>query len=477
MSVLHRYIIRSFIGPFCATFLVMIFFLLMQFLWKYIDDLVGKGVEWYYLIELLFYTSASLVPLALPISVLLSSLMTFGNLGEHNELAALKSSGVGLVRVMRPLIFLMLFICGSAFLFSNYVMPVANLKGETLLRNISTKKPALNIRAGVFYGGIEGFSIKIGEKYGPDRKLLREVYIYDHTSVEGKRKVIAAKRGAMDLTPDERFLLIDLEEGTSYEEVIPGNRKDRIRHPFIRSSFDRARLRFDLSSFQSGDLRQVRQKSFQMLNIDQLTVASDSLGVILTERKESVDRSFRSKYGFESTVDLEGDRIEEEGVVIAHLSPAMKHRALEHALRLAKTQRAYLDQLSEEFHWRNKVIARYRVEWHKKFSLSFAVLVLFFIGAPLGAIIRKGGIGLPVVVSVCIFIVYHTMSFSMEKMGRELVWTPAQSMWTASFILLPIGIFLTYKAATDSALLNMEAYLKPLENLKEWLARRGKKSD
>ena len=289
--------------------------------------------------------------------------------------------------------------------------------------------------------------------------------------------MIAAKRGAMNLTPDERFLLIDLEEGTSYEEVIPDNRKERIRHPFIRSSFDQARIRFDLSSFQTGNLRQVRQKSFQMLNIDQLTVASDSLGVILGERKESVDRSFRSKYGFESTVDLEGERIEEDEVVIAHLSPAMKHRALEHALRLAKTQRAYLDQLSEEFHWRNKVIARYRVEWHKKFSLSFAVLVLFFIGAPLGAIIRKGGIGLPVVVSVCIFIVYHTMSFSMEKMGRELVWTPAQSMWTASFILLPIGIFLTYKAASDSALLNMEAYLKPLENLKEWLARRGKKSD
>ena len=324
----------------------------MQFLWKYIDDLVGKGVEWYYLIELLFYTSASLVPLALPISVLLSSLMTFGNLGEHNELAALKSSGVGLVRVMRPLIFLMLFICGSAFLFSNYVMPVANLKGETLLRNISTKKPALNIRAGVFYGGIEGFSIKIGEKYGPDRKLLREVYIYDHTSVEGKRKVIAAKRGAMDLTPDERFLLIDLEEGTSYEEVIPGNRKDRIRHPFIALIRSGAHTIRSSSSSQAICVR--CQKSFQMLNIDQLTVASDSLRD--PDRTEGIcGPGFRSKYGFESTVHLEGERIEEEEVVIAHLSPAMKHRALEHALRLAKTQRAYLDQLSEEFHWRKQL--------------------------------------------------------------------------------------------------------------------------
>lgn len=455
----------------------MIFFLLMQFLWKYIDDLVGKGVEWYYLLELLFYTSASLVPLALPISVLLSSLMTFGTMGEYNELAALKSAGVSLTRTMRPLIVLMLFICVGAFLFSNYVMPVANLKGETLLRNISTMKPALNIRAGVFYGGIEGYSIKIGEKYGPNENQLRDVYIYDHTSKEGNRKVIVAKNGEMNLTEDEQYLYLDLDKGTSYEEILPESRKDRVRHPFVRSSFEKARIRFDLSSFQSGDLRQVRQKSFQMLNTGQLIEASDSLNLKLADRRSSVIRSFRSKYGFESNIDLEGQNLGSTDNVISPLSEAMQRRAVENALRLARAQRAYLDQLAQEFNWREKVIARYYLEWHKKFSLSFAVLVLFFIGAPLGAIIRKGGIGLPVVVSVCIFIVYHTMSFSMEKLGRELVWEPVRAMWTASFILLPIGIFLTYKSATDSALFNMEVYLRPFEKIRTWLTRRSRQTD
>ena len=354
----------------------MIFFLLMQFLWKYIDDLVGKGVEWYYLIELLFYTSASLVPLALPISVLLSSLMTFGNLGEHNELAALKSSGVGLVRVMRPLIFLMLFICGSAFLFSNYVMPVANLKGETLLRNISTKKPALNIRAGVFYGGIEGFSIKIGEKYGPDRKLLREVYIYDHTSVEGRKVIVAS--GAMDLTPDERFLLIDLEEGISEEgsQATEKTASDIPSFVLIRSGAHTIRS----SSFQSGDLRQVRQKSFQMLNIDQLTVASDSLCVILAERKESVTGAFVPNTVL-NPPSISRRTIEEEEVVIAHLH---QHEAprLEHALRLAKTQRAYLDQLVRGIPLCNKVTASLLGRMAQEVFASFAVPSFFSSARP-----------------------------------------------------------------------------------------------
>lgn len=449
----------------------MIFFLLMQFLWKYIDDLVGKGVEWYYIAELLFYTSAGLVPLALPISVLLSSLMTFGNLGEYNELAALKSAGVSLTRTMRPLIGLMVFICIGAFFFSNYVMPVANLKGETLLRNISTKKPALNIRAGVFYGGIEGYSIKIGEKYGPNENSLKDVYIYDHTSKAGNRKVIVAESGQMNMTPNEQYLILDLVSGTSYEEILPENRKERLRHPFIRSSFDKARIQFDLASFQTGDLREVRQKSFQMLNTKQLMKASDSLIANLNNRKLAVVNTFRTKYGFNSRVDLKGSTLSEEGSILGPLSEPMKRRAIENGLRMARAQKAYLSQLEQEFTWREKIIARYFLEWHKKFSLSFAILVLFFIGAPLGAIIRKGGIGLPVVVSVVIFIVYHTMSFSMEKLGRELVWDAPRAMWTASFILLPAGIFLTYKSATDSALFNLEVYLRPFERFKEWLLK------
>ena len=463
MKVLHRYIIRSFLGPFIATFFIMVFFLLMQFLWKYIDDLVGKGVEWYYIAELLFYTTAGVVPLALPISVLLSSLMTFGSLGEYNELAALKSAGVSLIRIMRPLIVFIILICVGAFFFSNYVLPVANLKGESLLRNISAKKPALNIREGVFYSGIDGYSLKIGEKYGDGNDKLRNVYIYDHTSKNGNGKVIVADKGKMYMTPSEDYLVLELEDGVSYEEMMPDDRKAQRRYPFMRSSFKKSKILFDLTSFQSENLREERQKSFQMLNTSQLLVAVDSLNEELHEREESMIEALNGRYRFDGIHEDSIRVIPNNENVLVNLGDAMERRAVENALRTARAQRAYLTQLAAEYEWRQKVIARHYLEWHKKFSLSFAILVLFFIGAPLGAIIRKGGMGLPVVVSVIIFIIYHTLSFSLEKLGRELVWYPIPAMWAASGILLPIGAMLTYKSATDSALFNSEVYLRPFE--------------
>lgn len=459
--------IRSFGGPFLATFAVMVFFLLMQFLWMYVDDLVGKGVEWYYIAELLFYTAAGVVPLALPISVLLSSLMTFGNLGEFNELGAMKSAGVSLFRIMRPLIVLVLGLCTVAFLFSNYVLPVANLRGETLLRNIATKNPALNIREGVFYGGIEGYSMKIGEKYGPDDRLIRNIYIYDHSSRSGAGKLIVAEEGRMDISADERYLTLFLQRGTTYEDLIPSKRTERHRHPFARSRFDEAEIRFDLSSFQSGDLRENDQKSFNMMNVVQLSESVDSMGISLRARQIQMEQTLMNKYRVDEAkagFDLDhtaGIPLEPGSDLLVRLPDAMRRRAIDNATRLARSQKAYVSQLAEEYDWRRKVIARFELERHKKFSLSFAVLVLFFIGAPLGAIIRKGGMGLPVVVSVLIFIVYHTMSYSMEKLGRELVWTPFRAMWTSGFILLPIGIFLTYKSATDSALFSVRSYTAP----------------
>ena len=458
-----------------ATFAVMVFFLLMQFLWMYVDDLVGKGVEWYYIAELLFYTAAGVVPLALPISVLLSSLMTFGNLGEFNELAAMKSAGVSLFRIMRPLMVLVLGLCTVAFLFSNYVLPVANLRGETLLRNIATKKPALNIREGVFYGGIEGYSMKIGEKYGPDDRLIRNVYIYDHSSRSGAGKLIVAEEGRMDISPDERYLTLFLQRGTTYEDLVPGKRSERHRHPFARSRFDEAEIRFDLSSFQSGDLRENDQKSFNMMNIVQLSESVDSMGISLRARQIQMEQTLINKYRVDELKSPKAAAIslDPKSDLLARLPESMRRRAIDNALRLARSQKAYVSQLGEEYDWRKKIIARFELERHKKFSLSFAVLVLFFIGAPLGAIIRKGGMGLPVVVSVLIFIVYHTMSYSMEKLGRELVWSPFRAMWTSGFILLPIGIFLTYKSATDSALFSVRSYTAPFRALGSLFKRRS----
>jgi len=478
MIILDRFVLKAYVRPFLITFIVMVLFLLMQFVWKYIDDLVGRGVEWYYIAELLFYTSATVVPMALPLAVLLSSIMTFGTLGENNEMAALKASGVSLIRVMRPLIIFMLIISVLAFLFSNFVIPVANLKSETLLRNITNKKPALNIREGVFYGGIEGYSIKVGDKFGPDKNGLKDVYVYDHTSNSGNQKVVSSETGKMAVTDDELYLDIELYDGYSYEEVTPDRPRQRTSYPFIKSSFERSLIRFNLSEFQSGDLRSGSRKDYDMLNVVQLVDARDSLAQNCDERKTDFTKQMRGKYAFhmaDEPVDTVSVVESMNDTLLLNIAPSDRKRVMSNSLRIIRSNKTYYDNTTMEFNWRAKLIARHMLEWHKKFSVSFSVIVLFFIGAPLGAIIRKGGMGMPVVVSVFIFIVYHVTSYSFEKLGRELVWTPFRAMWSANLMLLPFGILLTYKSATDSAIFNIENYLKPFQKIWGIFAARKKK--
>jgi lipopolysaccharide export system permease protein len=503
MRIIDRFILKSFIRPFLVTFFVMVFFLLMQFVWKYIDDLVGRGVEWYYIAELLFYTSATMVPMALPLAVLLSSIMVLGTLGEHNELAALKSAGVSLIRVMRPLFVFVLLLAAGAFLFANYVIPVANLKSETLRRNITNKKPALSIRPGVFYKGIENYAIKVGDKYGKNQNLLRDVLIYDHSSNAGNLKVIASDSGQMFVTPDERYLEITLFNGHSYEDQIPKRSKERDNKPFVRSSFEKSLIRFSLSEFQSGDLRKSGRKEFDMLSVRQLSKQVDSLGIRYDEMMNDFVDQMKRKYNYaewRTTPDNEeeimarrrreyreqlakekkmaelADPAEEDSLnrsiarqlndtILQNFAEERRARILQNAMRIARSNNAYFSNAGVQYGWRKEVITRHVLEWHKKFSLSFAVIVLFFIGAPLGAIIRKGGMGMPVVVSVVIFIIYHVMTISFEKLGRHMIWDPIPAMWAASMFLLPAGIWLTLKSASDSVIFNAELYLKPFQKL------------
>ena len=451
-------VLRSFIRPFIPTFLVMVFFFLMQMVWKYIEDLAGRGIEWYYIAELLFYWSAGVLPFALPISVLLSALMTFGTFGEHYELAAMKSAGIPLYRIMRPLIILMLFISVGAFFFYNNVIPVANLKSVSLIENISKKKPAFNIPQGFFYSGIDGYSIKVGKKTGPDGNLLENIMIYDHTSGNGNTKVTVAKSGSMAITPDERYLEINLKDGHTYEDVSTNTRKERQKHPFIMSQFSEAIIRFSLVQFQSGDLREESSRNFYMMNTKQLMQAADSMKLTIAIRREDFAENFRAKYYFDM-VKLDSARPEVvQNNVLAYFNQAMSERAVQNALRMARGNVEYINQIMNEFEWRDKVEARHYLEWHKKFALSIACFVLFFIGAPLGAIIRKGGMGAPVVFSFVIFILYHILNTTFEKMGRELVLEPWAAVWIGTLILAPFGIMLTLSAANDSSILSSELY-------------------
>lgn len=501
MKIIDRFVLGAFLKPFFVALIVMILFLLMQFVWVYIDDLVGRGVEWYYILELLFYASASVVPRALTLAVLLGSIMTFGAMGEHYELAAMKSSGLSLFRIMRPLIIFMVFVCVGAFLFSNYVIPVANFKSGSLLRNITNAKPALNIRQGVFYSGIEGYSIKIGEKFGENNNQLRNIYIYDHSADAGNMKVITASSGFMEVSKDDKFLDINLFHGNSYEDMLPKERKARDNYEFVKTDFDTSLIKFNLSAFENSDMRASGSKGFDMLNINQIDDAVDSLESTFAERVDQFTDQMESKYTFmalekeldslETPVNYEELALKKEAVLsngktesyaalndtlLKNLDPPSRSQVVQNALRIARSNKAYFENTKQEFSWREKHIVRYEIEWQKKFSLSFTCLVLFFIGAPLGAIIRKGGLGMPVVVSIFIFLIYHVTSYSFEKLGRELVWSPFMAMWVANFYLLPFGIFLTYKSANDSAIFNTELYLKPFRKISDIFARIKRKS-
>jgi lipopolysaccharide export system permease protein len=454
-------LLRSFAGPFLMTFMIALFVLLMQFLWKYIDDLVGKGLGFFVIAKLLVFVSITLVPLALPLALLLSSIMTFGNLSEHSELTACKSAGISLQRIMRPLTLTAFGIALMAFVFSNYILPVANLKMNALLYDVRQQKPALYITEGVFYNGIEGYTIKVGSK-DDDGQTLNDVMIYDHTNNRGNSKMVMASQGKMVMSDDERYLVITLFKGVSYEDQ--DNGRERASHPLLRTEFDQETFRFDLSSFKlSRTNEQLFKDNFQMLNLRQLSVASDSIRKGVTGKQQDVLRQLHW--------------LRKDSVVSGKASPlAVERYAIRRgysnaiaALYAAKGIKGVATDAAQDIQFKRKSLARHEIEWHRKFTLSIACLILFFIGAPLGAIIRKGGLGMPVVISVIFFIVYHIISITGEKFAREGVLTPMAGMWLSTVILLPVGMFLTYKATTDSNLFGRETYQRLF---RKWIPKR-----
>jgi lipopolysaccharide export system permease protein len=450
-------VLRAFAGPMLVTFLISLFVLLMQFLWKYIDDLVGKGLDTMIIVKLMIYVSITLIPLALPLSLLLSSIMTFGNLAEHFELTACKSAGVSLQRVMRPLTITALLICVLAFYFSNYVLPVANLKMNALLYDVRNQKPALLIKEGIFYNGIDGYSIRIAKK-DPDGQLLHDILIYDHTQSRGNTKMIMAERGKMAMSDDERYLLLTLYKGSSYEEQ--ENRPGRMSRPFLRTEFEEELVRFDLTSFKlTRTNEQLFKDNYQMLNLRQLTHSSDSLRKKLVERQNDLYRQLISYYGIDTNL-AHHHEVVQPAFSSDTITPTRRQVVFTSSISTVKNIQSMLSDAKQDLLNKTRVLSKHQIEWQRKFTLSFACLILFFIGAPLGAIIRKGGLGMPVVVSVFFFVIYHIISISGEKFAREGVIPAWKGMWLSAAILLPVGVFLTYKATRDSALFEGDAYTK-----------------
>jgi len=472
MRTLNRYIIFSYVGPFLMTFFIAVFVLFMQFLWKYVDDLIGKGLETQTLVELFFYASLTTFPLALPLAILLSSLMTFGNLGEQFELVALKSAGMSLWKIMTPLIIVAFFTSVGAFLFSNNMLPFVNLKMKNLLYDIQQKKPALNIKEGVFYNEIDGYTIRL-EKKENDGITSRGIMIYDHTQGLGNTKVSVADSGKLQITADKQYLSVILYSGTNYEEI--ADKANDTTHSLVRSRFKEQTVLFDLSGFRMARTEEGLFKSnYSMLNIRQIDQITDSIEENRREQIIAFRKNFSSmmtdteKPGTTNTQSTVSpvSRIQAINVPGTTALPVTDKKQLaDLALNLARSKKYYIESIASEIESINTPLIPLSVEWHKKFSLSLSCLILFFIGAPLGAIIRKGGLGMPVVVSVIIFILFWVISISGEKMSQEGALKPYIGMWVASAITLPIGIFLTAKATSDSAIFDTDAYLIFFKNL------------
>lgn len=578
-------IVKAFIGPFIATFFITLFVLVLQFFWLYIDDVVGKGIDPLTVARLVLYLSATLVPLALPLAVLLSSIMTLGNLGETFELIAIKSAGISLLRFMRPLFFVSILLTIVAFFFNNNVLPIANLKMNTLKYDIIVTKPSFDIKEGVFYDKIEGFVIKIGHK-GKDDSTIRDVVIYEANGGQ-QDNMIVANTGKMIVTPDKQSLIFVLHDGTRYQEKASGAVGGS---QLVRMSFKQYKKVMDLSSFKMNKTDDSTFKhNYQMLTLFQLGRGIDSInkiddGYIKKAEKgvaaymkfpayldttgwatiekdtaaskylmppawaaDSINKAWVAAHHSRDSVDKARDSADKaqaalqkslaEAAKKAHpagaaatqvpasspghptataavskipapatpihsvqapapantmaltpqrtpipggaavnrlaelpkapapsfidlLPDSVRTVVLEHANTAANSAKVSMDQPVMLFNQEEDNLRQHQIAWHEKITLAVAVLVMFLIGAPLGSIIRKGGIGLPLVFAVIFFVIFFLLNNFGKKFVKEDVLSPIGGMWMATYVLTPIGLFLTYKAMRDSQVFNKEYYYR-----------------
>lgn len=475
---LDKLILRAFIGPFLATFLLAIFVLILQFFWLWIDDFVGKGIDTPTLLKVISYVAASWVPVALPLAILLSTIMTFGNLGESYELVAIKSAGISLGRFMRPILFVSILISGIAFLFNNNVIPVINLKLNKLKYEIVYTKPAFDIKPGVFYDRIDGYVIKLGKKENEGAKLT-QIMIYEKGNYL-QDNLILADSGSMKVTKDKRFLEFDLRNGIRYEEK---GMRNSTNTDLTTIKFNEYKKVFDISSFfrvKSED--SLFKSNYRMLSVRQLNKFIDSTRKTNLSQAKRIEKEAGNAFIFSKSLDSGKLRQVSTGKKIPRsiadiIADSARQTVVEMASSKVSNIKSSFDITYSDFNDKQSELRHYQLAWQQKFSLSFACFVLFMIGAPLGSIIRKGGLGTPLVFAVVFFVIFHLLNTFGEKMVKTGVLAPAFGTWLPSYVLLPVGIFLTYKAMRDSQLFNKEFYYRNLKAIKRLTGRKKAGSD
>lgn len=563
MKKIDKLVLSSFIGPFILTFLVVVFILLMQHMLKYFDDIIGKGLGWDVVGQLLFYFAIFMTPVAMPLAVLLSSLITFGNLGEHFELTAIKSAGISLLRTLRPIFFFVLLLTGAAFYANNYLVPKAALEAYSLLYDIKQKKPALDLKEGTFYNGIPDISIKVNKKFPKDEEALKEIIVYDHRKNDGNKEVTIADSGRMSTILNERYLKFELFNGYNYTEGANSERemtgqKNSSDESLSRSTFSRTEVVFDLSSY---DLKRTDKKWFEsnriMRNMTELRNDIDSINdqvlqqqlnlylnkpsfftyitkgeevimppdvLAFKTKKDSLQQAKYLKEERSVVVDESPDKQPKQTnntsqvkksdpskkksrrsplkkpdntkstitrkatapkAVTTKQPPVLSDSAklakadslfmlrpeintLQGATNMARHVKSQLENNNASQGTYQKELVVFQIQWHKILASSLACVAMFLIGAPLGSIIKRGGLGVPFLVSIFFFIVYYLLTMQGEKLAKQEVISPFAGVWSADIILFVIGLFFLRQARIDARLFDSDFYRVVFDKVGTW---------
>ena len=484
MKKLDQFIVKSFLGPFVLTFLIVIFSLMLQFLWLYIDELVGKGLGVMVILEFLGWGSATLIPLALPIATLLASIMTLGGMGENSELLAMKAAGISLQRIMAPLVILSFFISIGAFFASNNLIPVSYNKIYSLRDDISKTKEEIRIPTGIFYNGIEGYNIRIGSRNEKTGSIY-DVMVYTHKSGFGNTNLTLADSGSIKFTADKKSLLFTLYDGYSYEEEPhdPGI----LDSPFTlqRIGFTKQEMAISIESYAFQRSEEDRFSNEVMTqNLSQLRMAKDSIDSVYVKIKTNQYRNLVSGGGLTFSRELDTAYQSKYKETVAYDSlfrwKSLEDKRQDLRVTIGQLENAVtlVDNFQIEEYQYVYPLRKISIESIRKFTLSIACLIFFFIGAPLGALIRKGGLGTPVIVSMLFFVVYWVIDISGKKLATDGVVSPAMGTLISSMVLFPIGVYLTWKSTRDSSLFNTDAYIKFFKNILDKINRyKGEKPE
>ncbi|WBL26824.1 LptF/LptG family permease [Zunongwangia sp. HGR-M22] len=474
MKILDRYILVSYLQTFFTVFVILMFIFVLQAIWLYIGELAGKDLDVAIILKFLLFTTPKLVPMVLPLTILLTSIMVFGNFAENYEFAAMKSSGISLQRAMRSLTLFILLVSVTGFVFANNVIPAAEFKILNLRKNIAKMKPAMAISAGVF-NDVGNINIKVDKKTGDNDQYLHNVIIHMGTERGGDYTVIKSKEGELVSSEKSNVLSLILTDGNYYREVEPSDYSKRDHKPFAKSHFSEYTMNIDLSSLNQVDMEDESYTSQSMLRIGELTKSIDSFSTALNERKEAFAASMYGRTGVE-TLDRNFNPVDSvtpkeiKNSILDEYDTQQSLRMIDDAIRTTNAAVSHLSIKKQEFKQSVRRLNKYEIALHEKYVLAVACIVLFFVGAPLGAIIRKGGMGLPMVIAIIIFLTYHFIGIFAKNSAEDGSVSPFIATWLSTLIMLPLGIYFTYRATTDQGLFSFDSITRPISKFLKKMA-------